>query len=72
MTKLDSTVAYDYLNALEAVAQKRSVESVGELSWGYVAGYVSGNLSQTLEELNLSQKQLKILKEKTENFKKSD
>ena len=36
MTKLDSTVAYDYLNALEAYAQKRSVESVGELSWGYV------------------------------------
>ena len=70
MSKLDSAVAFDYLNALEAYSQNRSEQSVGTLSWGYVAGYMSSDLAQTLGELNLSQRQLKILKEKTEHFKK--
>ena len=69
MSKLDSAVAYDYLNALEAKAQNRSEQSVGNLSWSFVAGYVSGDLAQTLVELNLSQRQLKILKEKADKFK---
>ena len=70
MKKLDSAAAFDYVNALEAKAQHRSKESVGELSWGFVAGYMSSDIAQTLEQLNLNQRQLKILKEKAEDFLK--
>ena len=70
MKKIDPAAAFDYVNALEAKAQHRSKESVGELSWGFIAGYMSSDIAQTLEQLNLSQRQLKILKEKAEDFLK--
>jgi hypothetical protein len=69
MTKLTADVAVDYTNMLEAIARKRSEASVGELSWAYVSGYSIGDVALTLMELNLSQKQLKILKEKADKFK---
>ncbi len=69
MTKLTADVAFDYTNILEAIAQKRSEASVGELSWAYVSGYSLADVAQTLMELDLSQKQLKLLKEKADKFK---
>ncbi len=69
MTKLTTGVAFDYTNMLEAIAQNRSKDSVGELSWAYVSGYSMADVAQTLMELNLSQKQLRILKEKADKFK---
>jgi hypothetical protein len=69
MTKLTADVAFDYTNILEAFARNRSEASVGELSWAYVSGYSMGDVAQTLMELNLTQKQLRILKEKADKFK---
>lgn len=68
MAKLTSEVAFDYTNILETTAQHRSKASLGEMSWGFVAGYMSADMAQTLMELNLSQRQLKILEEKIKRF----
>lgn len=68
MSKLTSDIAFGYTNVLEQVAQNRSKASLGGMSWDFVAGYISADMAQILMELNLNQKQLKILKEKTERF----
>ena len=36
---------FEYVNTVETRAITRSNENFGELSWGFVAGYISGDIT---------------------------
>ena len=52
---------FEYVNTVETRAITRSNENFGELSWGFVAGYISGDITMLLMDLKLNKKQQKIL-----------
>jgi|LakMenEpi03Aug12_release.lakeMendotaPanAssembly.Ray.scaffolds.fasta_scaffold2382292_2 hypothetical protein len=62
MAKLDAKViASQYVNSVHEIAAARSVQQLGSESNSFVLGYTQSDFLILLEELNLSQKQLKIL-----------
>ena len=58
----------EFMNGMESISFKRSEESVGEKSYAYAYGYFHSVMSNTLENLNLTKKQKKILENQLKNW----
>ena len=62
MIKLDAEViASQYADSVMEIGMARSVESLGYESYAFALGYTQSAIQILLEELNLNQRQLKIL-----------
>jgi hypothetical protein len=65
MSKLDSEVLVkQYADSVMELGMARSEQSLGYESHAFALGYIQSDLMFLLEELNLTQKQLKILAER--------
>ena len=53
----------DFISSVENLSFERSVESVGNKNYAYAYGYFSSVMSNTLENLNLTKKQKKVLEQ---------
>jgi len=58
----------EFMNGMESISFKRSEESVGEKSYAYAYGYFNSIMPNTLENLNLTKKQKKILENQLKNW----
>ena len=58
----------EFMNGLESISFERSKESLGTKSYAYAYGYFHSVMSNTLENLNLSKKQKKILENQLKNW----
>lgn len=58
----------NFVNTLEQLSFERSVESVGEKSYAYAYGYFSSVMANTLNNLNLTKKQKKVLEQQLKYF----
>jgi hypothetical protein len=65
MTKLNAEVlAGQYADSVVEIGLARSAESLGYESHAFVLGYTQSDIRILLEELNLNQRQLKILSQR--------
>jgi len=65
MTKLNAEViANQYADSVVEIGLARSAESLGYESHAFALGYTQSDIRILLEELNLTQKQLKILSQR--------
>jgi len=59
------TTNSEYVTLVEQDARKNSIAfEGGEMNWPYAFGWVIGNYSSTLDELNLTDEQKKILEKR--------
>jgi hypothetical protein len=69
MAKLDETSTIEaHLKAIEAEAKASDKEYNKERSYAYIFGHSLSAFENLLKDLNLTQKQLKVLKEKQERM----
>ena len=57
-----------FMEGMEAISFERAKESVGHKSHAYAYGYFHSVMSNTLENLNLTKKQKKILENQLKNW----
>ena len=57
-----------FMDGMEAISFERANESVGTKSYAYAYGYFHSVMSNTLENLNLTKKQKKILENQLKNW----
>ena len=58
----------DFINGLEQVCFDKSIESYGEKSYAYAYGFFSSVMTNTLNNLNLTKKQKKVLEQQLKSF----